>query len=294
VLDRVVYWLFRLTIVLTRPLPLRLGYRVAGSVSAVCYRTIFRAHRKALMANLAHVLDSDDAGLLDRVGARSFQNFGKYVIDFIHFPSLTRNEMQRRLRFDQWDELNAAAGSGRGIIIATLHFGNWDLGAAALAAYDYKINAVAETFPYPPMNELVQGSRAKLGLRFIGSERTGPAVFRALRRGEMLAILVDVVTDEGSIEVEFFGASARVSAAAARIALRTNAWVIPAIVARDATDDMAIAPVLDFSLRDFIASGDEATDARELTQRIMASMEPHVRAHPDQWFMYRPMWVSTN
>lgn len=297
-LDGVVYWLFRLTIVVTRPLPLRLGYRVAGSVSAVCYRTIFRGHRKALMANLARVLDSDGANgaeasslrRLDEVGERSFRNFGKYVIDFIHFPSLTRDEMQRRLRFEQWDELNAAADSGRGIIIATLHFGNWDLGAAALAAYGYKINAVAETFPYPPMNDLVQGSRAKLGLRFIGSERTGPTVFRALRRGEMLAILVDVVTDQGSTTVDFFGAPAKVSAAAARVALRTNAWVIPAIVARDPNDDMAIAPVLDFSLRDFTPAGDEAADARELTQRIMASMEPHVRAHPDQWFMYRRMW----
>ena len=248
------------------------------------------------MANLARVLDSDDAAFLDRAGERSFRNFGKYVIDFIHFPSLTRDEMQRRLRFDQWDDLNAAADSGRGIIIATLHFGNWDLGAAALAAYGYKINAVAETFPYPPMNDLVQGSRGKLGLRFIGSERTGPTVFRALRRGEMLAILVDVVTDQGAvthtgIEVDFFGAPAKVSAAAARVALRTNAWVIPAIVARDADDDMAIAPVLDFSLRDFVASGDEAADAHELTRRIMASMEPHVRAHPDQWFMYRRMWA---
>ncbi len=291
-LDRVVYWLFRLTIVVTRPLPLRLGYRVAGSVSAVCYRTIFRGHRKALMANLARVLDSDDAGMLDRVGEQSFRNFGKYVIDFINFPSLTRDEMQRRLRFEQWDELNAAADSGRGIIIATLHFGNWDLGAAALAAYGYKINAVAETFPYPPMNDLVQGSRSKLGLQFIGSERTGPTVFRALRRGEMLAILVDVVTDQGSIEVDFFGAPAKVSSAAARVALRTNAWVIPAIVARDPNDDMAIAPVLDFSLRDFVASGDATADARDLTQRIMASMEPHVRAHPDQWFMYRRMWAD--
>ena len=56
VLDRTVYWLFRLTILLTRPLPLRLGYRVASAVAAVCYRTIFRAKGRALRANLAHVV----------------------------------------------------------------------------------------------------------------------------------------------------------------------------------------------------------------------------------------------
>ena len=108
----------------------------------------------------------------------------------------------------------------------------------------------------------------------------------------MLAILVDVTEEEGSIEVEFFGAHARVSAAAARVALRTNAWIVPAIVPRDAEDNLAIAPVLDFGLRDFVPTGDEGRDVQELTQRIMRSMESHVRAHPDQWFMFRRMWTQ--
>lgn len=273
-----------------KPLPLRFGYRVAGVVSAPCYRTIFRKQRTALIGNLGHVLDSGDTRYLDGVGARSFRNFSKYVIDFIQVPSLDMEDVRRRVRFEQWDELNEAAADSRGIIIATLHFGNWDLGAAALAAYGYKINALAETFRYPPMNDLVQGSRRRLGLRFIGSERLGPSVFRTLRRGEMLAILVDVVPEEEGIEVEFFGAPARVSSAVARIALRTNAWVLPAVVTRDPLDDRRIAPTFDFGLRDFTATGDESADIRNLTQAMMTALEPHVRAHADQWFMYRRMW----
>jgi KDO2-lipid IV(A) lauroyltransferase len=291
-LDRTVYWLFRLAIVLARPLPLRIGYWFSERIALLCYWVIFPRHRKALNANLAHVLQSNDSRYVASVARRSFRNFGKYVIDFIHFPVITQSEVRRRLRFDQWDDLNAAANSGRGVIIATIHFGNWDLGAAALATHGYAINAIAETFPYAPMNELVQGSRTKLGMRVIGHDRLGPTVFRLLRRGEMLAMLVDVAPEEGGIRVDFFGAPAYVSSAAARIALRTNAWVVPAVVLRGPEDDLDIRPHIDASLRDYAPSGDEQRDVHDLTRLIMRSMESTIRQHPEQWFIFRRMWGS--
>ena len=292
-LDRTVYWLFRLTILVTRPLPLRAGYWFGERVALLCYWVIFPRHRKALNANLAHVLQSNDARFVDSVARRTFRNFGKYVIDFIHFPAMTREEVRGRLRFDQWDEVNEAVQSGRGIIIATIHFGNWDLGAAALAAYGYPVNAIAETFSYGPMNDLVQGSRSKLGMKVMGHDRLGPALFRALRRGEMLAMLVDVASDDVAIRVDFFGAPAMVSSAAARIALRTNAWVVPSVVLRGPDDDLDIRPIIDTGLRDYTPSGDEARDIAELTRLIMASMEPVIRKYPEQWFIFRRMWDPT-
>jgi KDO2-lipid IV(A) lauroyltransferase len=272
---------------------MRLGYAVAGAVAAVCYRTLFRGHGAALRANLSRVLGTDDPGAVDAAAERTFRNFGKYVIDFIHFPSLSRDEVQERLRFDQWEALNEAADSGRGVIIATIHFGNWDLGAAALAAFGYPIHAIAETFRYGPMNELVQGSRKRLGLKVIGGDRRGPAAFKALRRGEILALLVDVVTEDDGIRVDFLGAPALVSPAAARIALRTKAWVVPALVLRGPEDDLVIRPIIDASLRDFEGTGEEAVDARALTQRILQALEPTIVRHPEQWFIFRHMWKES-
>jgi Kdo2-lipid IVA lauroyltransferase/acyltransferase len=289
-LDRTVYWLFRVAILLARPLPLRTGYWFAERVALVCYWVIFPRHRKALNANLAHVLQSNDARYVDSVARRTFRNFGKYVIDVIHFPSITREEITRRLHFDQWAEFEQAMGSGRGIVAVTLHFGNWDHGAAALAAYGYPINAIAETFKYHRMNDLVQGSREKLGMRVIGHDRLGPSVFKALRRGEVLATLVDVTTEETGIRVDFFGAPALVSPAPARIALRTNAWVVPAVVVRGPEDDLVIRPIIDISLRDFQPTGDEQQDVHELTRLVMHSMEGIIRKYPDQWFIFRRMW----
>jgi KDO2-lipid IV(A) lauroyltransferase len=154
------------------------------------------------------------------------------------------------------------------------------------------VHAIAETFRYPPMNTLVQGSRKRLGMRVIGGDRVGPAVFRALRGGEMLAMLIDVAgEDDGAVEVDFFGAPARVSSAPARLALRTRAWIMPSVVIRGPRDDLEIRPIIDLSLRDYAPSGNEADDVQTLTRRILASLETSIAQHPDQWFIFRPLWA---
>jgi KDO2-lipid IV(A) lauroyltransferase len=180
--------------------------------------------------------------------------------------------------------------AGRGVLIVTMHFGIWDLGAAVLATYDYPINAIAENFSYPGMNELVHGSREQLGMKLIPRDRVGPGVFRALKRGEMLAMLIDVPAEGQEITVDFFGEPAEVSSAPARLALRTGAWVVPALVLRDPERDTVIRPVVDIRAARYEPTGDEEHDVRELTQRIVRAFEPVLRQHIDQWYVFHPLW----
>lgn len=288
-----VYWLFRLTILVTRPLPLWLGYRIAASVAEVCYH-FFHRQRRALNANLAWVLQSSDEREVDAVARRAFRNFGKFVIDFIHFPAMTRDEVHRRLCFAQWPELDDARNSGRGVLIVTMHFGVWDLGAAALAAYDFPINGIADTFAHPAMNELVHGSREKLGMKIIQRDHVGPGVFRALKRGELLAMLIDVPAPGQMVTVDFLGAPAEVSSVPARIALRTGAWVVPAMVLRGPQRDSIIRPIVDTQSVRYERTGNEERDVLALTQQIMHALERHVREHPEQWYIFRRVWPDAS
>ena len=285
----VVYWLFRLTILLMRPMPLWLGYRVAAAVAEICYH-FFRRQRLALNENLGWVLGSSDQRQVDAVARRAFRNFAKFVVDFIHFPVMSRQEVRRRLVFSEWADLDEAANSGRGVLIVTMHFGVWDLGAAALATYGYPINAIADRFGYPKMNDLIHGSREKLGMKVIPVDRVGPGIFRALKRGEILAMLIDTPLPGQAITVDFLGAPAEMSSAPARIALRTGAWVVPAMVLRGPERDTIIRPILDVRTARFEPTDDEERDVRDLTRLIISALEPHIRAHPEQWYCFNPVW----
>ncbi len=289
-IDIIVYWLFRLVIFLGRPLPTKVGYFFSRIIAMICY-PFYRGGRRALHLNLSHVLGSNDPAIIGPVARRCFRNFSKYVVDFIHFYTMTPEEIRRRTVFNDFDRLNAALAEGKGVIFVTLHFGNWDMGAASLAAFGYPIDVIAETFRYDRMNHLVQGSRRALGMNIIPMERVGPGVMRALRRGEMLALLIDIPAQGNGVTVDFFGAPCQVPAGPARIALHTGARVIPATLVRVQGHDHLIQPVLDFDLR-YKKTGNDEADVRELTQQIMRSLERMVRQHPDQWFIFRPMWPS--
>jgi len=288
---RIVYWIFRLIIFIGRPFPVRVGYFVAPIIADICY-LFYGSGRRALYQNLSRVLGTSDRRVLGRVARRSIRNFSKYVVDFIHFYTMSPEDIRRRIVFDDFERVDAAVAEGKGIIFVTLHFGNWDMGAAGLAVYGYPVDAIAETFELPQMNDLVQGYRRHLGVNIIPMERVGPGVLRALRRGDILALLIDVPAPGASVEVEFFGALAEVAAGPARLALRTGARVIPAVLAREPGHDELIRPILDFDVR-FQPSGNEEQDVRELTQQTMSSLERFIRQYPDQWFMFRPMWPAS-
>jgi KDO2-lipid IV(A) lauroyltransferase len=287
---RIVYWILRLIIFLGRPFPTRVGYFVAPIIADICY-IFYGSGRRALHQNLSRVLGTNDRRVLGRVSRRAVRNFSKYVVDFIHFYTMSPEDIRRRIVFEDFDRVNAAVAEGKGIIFVTLHFGNWDMGAAGLAAYGYPVDAIAETFELPQMNDLVQGHRRHLGMNIIPMERVGPGVLRALRRGDILALLIDVPAPGASVPVNFFGALAEVPAGPARLALRTGARAIPAVLAREPDHEEMIRPILDFDLH-FQPSGDEEQDVRELTQKIMSSLERFIRQYPDQWFMFRPMWPA--
>ncbi len=283
--------MFRLTIAFMRPLPLPVAYAIAASVADALY-PLFRRHRRALNENLARVLDTRDRRLVNLVARRAFRNFGRFVIDFIHFPTLTKDEVRRRLTFDNWSDIDRLYDQGKGVVVVTLHYGIWDLGAAALATRHYAVNAVGDVFPYQRLTDLVFLSRERLGMKVVPTNGVGPGLIRALRRGEMIALLIDVDAPGQSVTVDFFGAPTEVSAGPARLALRTGARVMPSVVLRGEDDPTRIVPVVDGSI-DFTPTGDEERDVRDLTQVIMRSLEREVRKRPDQWYIFRRMWASS-
>ncbi len=284
----IVYWIFRGIVIIGRPFPPEVGYFFARICADICY-IFFRGKRRALNSAMARVLETDDRGQISRASHASFRNFGKYVIDFIHFLDSTPEEVRRRIVFDDFERMYAVRDENKGVIFITLHYGNWDMGAAGLSAYGFPVNVVAETFTHSPMNAFIQGSRKHLGMKVTPMERVGPSVIRALKKGEFLALLIDVPEPGGTVPVTFFGAQTEVPIGPARIAIRSGARPMPAIILRIRGKEEMVRPIIDFDLT-YEKSGDEDEDVRRLTQAIMTSLERLIRIDPTQWFIFHDMW----
>jgi lauroyl/myristoyl acyltransferase len=260
-------------------------YALGWPFAELCY-LVMSGRRNTVRNNLARVVGEEEARVATR---RVFQNFMRYVIDFYQLPSLSKAKLRSRMDFDDWDRLREVMTDESGVVLVTLHLGQVELGAGALAAYGYPVSAIAETFDYPPMDRFIQGLRSNLGIKVIPAKKARMGVLRCLSRGEALALMIDVVEPDDGVEVDFFGKRAKFSSTPARIALRTGSRVLPGVIARSRTDPTHLLPLLNFDLR-FTPGDDEDADVQTLTQAIAASLETYVRHAADQWFAFRPAW----
>jgi Kdo2-lipid IVA lauroyltransferase/acyltransferase len=282
----IAYLLWRLATLIAGPLPSRAAYQGAAAMADLVY-CCWPAKRSNTIANMRHVLGTERESYAATVARRSWRNYGRYLVDFIRSSPAEVQNLARKVEFGRWAEIDSAFADGRGIIFALMHFGSWDVGGAIFAAR-HPLNVIADTFTDPRLNQMIVQSRTTAGMRVIPMEKAGLRVVRALRRNEAVAILMDRPGVENGVRASFFGSEVMIPSGVARLALRTNARVIAAAVARDYEADRLIGWIgPDIEVR---STGDEDADIRTLTESILRAHEEIIRQYPDQWYMFRRMW----
>jgi len=284
-----IYFLWKLATALGRAVPRRLSYTAAVAVADLIF-VCWREGRANTIDNMRHVLPDAAPATVRRVARQSFRNYGKYLIDFIRGPQMDAAYLSQKIDFADWEGLDAVFADGKGLIFAAMHFGSWDMGGTFFSQRGYTLNVIVDTFGHSKLNEMVLGARIANGLRVIPMERAGSAVIRALRRNEALAILLDRPQATNGVAVEFFGGQTVLPAGVARLALRTGARIVPVAMVRvDGSADHLRALIdLDFH---FEKTGHDETDIRLLTEAVLRVHEGIIRRFPDQWYMFRRMWL---
>ena len=284
------YLAVRAATILARIVPLRLSYAIARVAGVLAFYG-WSGGRQRCIQNMTHVTGGD-ADAARQHARRSFGNYVVYLVDFFRFLSLTPEGIEQRVVFEReptWAALRAER-QGNGIVFITMHFGNWDLGAAILSINAFPISAIADSFANERVNRLVIGSREHLGMKIIQADRLGPGILRALRGNDVVAMLIDVPQPEGGVQVEFFGATIAVSDGPARIALRAGSSVVAATLPRlTPWSDRVGVDLLPVA---FSPSGDAERDAHDLTQAVFTQLEQLVRRDPSQWYIFRNLWLA--
>ncbi len=283
------YCLIRLASFVFSRIPVQCGYAFAHIVGEITYY-VWREKRLIAIENMVQILGRDtDPRAVRKMARRSFHNYCKYLIDFVRFPALSQEDIERSVIFNGWENFDQALQGGKGVVLIGLHMGNWDLAAAALTSRRYPFNVIAETFTPEKLNEFVQGMRQQIGMKVIPMEKSARRVLNALRHNEMLGLLIDRPVEDYGVAVNFFNALTQVPSGAAALALKTGARVVPAGLVR--LPDNRFLALVDHYVH-FEPSGDIKRDVQALTQHIMDSLEKMVRQYPDQWFMFRRMWSN--
>ena len=225
----------------------------------------------------------------------SWSNYGRYAADFMSFPHLKIDLIERNLRDlsegnEGWQgQIRTALQAGRGAIIATAHFGNWDI-AGAIVARHFPISAVAETFSDEELNRLLQDQRKNKGMGIIPMEGSARRILRVLHQNQLVAIVVDrpVAEDQG-IAVTFFGRKTYVPGGPAALALKSGAAIVPGFVWYGQHNELYIRTFPPIFPQECKGEQRDFEIAR-LTQLMYDALEVMIRDWPAQWYMFRQFW----
>ena len=281
------YCAFVIGTTLARVVPLRVSYGIARLVGIGAYYA-WSGGRRRCIQNMLHITEGDERAAR-RFARASFANYLAYLVDFFRLMGTSQDELRGRVRSDDWDRVRAEH-MNEGIVVMTMHYGNWDLGAALMALSGVTVVAIADRFANARVNDFVIGSREHLGMRIIPADRMGPGLIRALCHHEVVAVLLDIPAPENGVRVTFFGDTIAVSDGPARLALRTGAAVVMGIVPRVTRWDEEVHAYA--ANVPFEPTGDEVADVRAITQAIFTQFEQHVRRDPAQWYIFRNIWLS--
>jgi KDO2-lipid IV(A) lauroyltransferase len=229
-----------------------------------------------------------------RAALASWSNYGRTAVSLICLPYLDLADIDARTidltEGMTWQEsLQMALAPGRGAILATGHFGSWDL-AGAIVARHVPLSAIADTFDDRRLDDLLQGYRRDRGVQCIPVAQAARRGMQELAQGRTLAIVVDRPVERG-VEVTFFGQPARVPSGSAALAVSTGAAILPGYLWYGAGNHFCLRAFPPMFPRSVSDRAERKEEIQRLTQYMLSCQEEVVRSCPTQWFMFRRFWV---
>jgi len=247
--------------------------------------------RRVGMRNLALAFPEKSRRERARILRGVFTSFGRQLAEVCLFPKYTRANVSKVVVYDGFENFERAVTRGKGVLFLTGHLGAWELSAFAHSLQGHPLRVVMRPLDNEYLDRLARQYRGMHGNSMVDKDDYVRGLLSAMKAGETVGILMDTnMTSTQGVFVDFFGVPACTASGLARIALRTDAAVIPGFTVWD--------PVLrKYRLRfdpavNLVRTGDDDADALANTARFTKIIEDYVRRYPDQWLWVHRRWKT--
>lgn len=271
---------------------LALADRAAPSRGARWLYRLLPARRKVVLDNLRRVYDTASEDEIERLAQAHYGHLGRLLWEFLWFPWLSRARRLAMARVDNLDALLAAHAQGKGVLILTGHFGNFEVATAAgLAQFPQahgRFHFVRRPLQPEWLDRLVTRRFRKAGFGVLPKRGGLEAILDRLAAGDLIVFPFDQHSGrKEGVLVEFFGHPAGTFRSLAVIALNTGAPVVPASSWREPNGqhvlrfEAAMAP---------IEHADTNEAIRLNTRAYNRALERMIVRRPEQWWWVHRRW----
>jgi Kdo2-lipid IVA lauroyltransferase/acyltransferase len=221
----------------------------------------------------------------ERITTGVFDSVARLVVTFARFPQITRDNVGEWIRYQGLENFEQAHARGNGVLVATGHFGNWELSAFAHAYLAAPMQIVVRPIDNPRIDSLVESRRELSGNRAIAKKDAARGILRALTAGDAVGVLIDQnTTPDQGVFIDFFGVKACAGSAFVKLAHHSGAAVVPGYALWSEKERRYVLH--------FEPAVEMTGDVQRDTQQVHARLEAAIRKNPDQWLWIHRRWKT--
>ena len=240
--------------------------------------------------NFAHILGRPATSLeVRRKAFAAYRSYARYVVELMRLPRLTNEQAAALVDTstllpleDYWK------ARGKGLILTSAHIGNLEGVARGIARHGWPIAALADDSSFPELFEHLRRQRIDWGVQLI-PWRNLREIYGLLKRGEILALVIDWGYRADDVPVRLFGAWTTLPAGPAALAAKTGAAIVHVAIRRSEDRQRFLVTYGDPIT---VASTDPA-EIQRATQAIADALAATIAAAPEQWYSFKPLWPAT-
>ncbi|MGA1865356.1 MAG: lysophospholipid acyltransferase family protein [bacterium] len=281
----------------TRHLPVSFIYFFAICLAELNY-WILKRQRQNVEQNIRKIFPAQE-WKVKRITRRLFRNYARYLVDYARFYYLNSKQLKNAIpSIEGLEYFHQAVDRGKGILLLTAHLGNWELGSLFFSHLGIPVNVVTLPDEDRHVHKIRQQYRLGHKIRTITIEHSPLdglwKILQALKRNELVAMLVDRYLREGGELIDFFQGKAYFPKGIVYLAQISGATVLPAFVVRNKDSNYQGIICKPLILDENYDKKVSQEYVRKNLRRIALSFEVVIRRFPDQWYNFETIWNNSS
>lgn len=255
---------------------------------AVFFFSILRIRRKVVIKNLSIAFPHLTQKETIRLAFKNYLSTAITLVEILCLPGMTAEQLKKQVKVTNPEFIREKHAEGKGLILMTGHFANWEFCALGVALQiGIPLSVVVKQQSNPLVNEFMNNFRSRWNNKLVPLGTSIRNLYKELKDKNIIAMVGDQRGPNDGMRVNFFGRSSAIYAGPAAIALKTGAPLLFGVMIRndDYTYTFSMEEVSRESLPD-----DPEKQVEVMSQRHTDLLEQSIRKNPELWLWMHNRW----